>query len=241
MNGKDKISDNYRKQVDDILTSQANPERFDPLEQEDLDEIWEGISTEMDIGEVWNGISSDLDTLMPVDSGSGFIVKSIAIVLIILLGMIPAKKILLDSGINQPEFSNDSKPNEQSADLIIKNKSLDSSTGEQVEEDISPASRSPLEKSEEGNKPALAERRRIDLTLETPMSVSIKVVSKVKVTSEMAGSNLVVSPDKIPTEKSSIPPVLFPGDLEKIELKFGPYFSRLKINNISPAPDSRYR
>ncbi len=236
MKVKDKISDNYRKQVDDILTSQSNPEPFDPLAQEEQDEIWEGISTELDLGEVWNGISSNLDTVMPVDSGSGFIVKSITIVLIILLGMIPVKKILLDSGITQPGISNETRPNQQSTDLIIKNKSGDSRTGEQAKEDISAASRSSLDKIEDGSKPIPTERNRKDLGQETQIPASIKVVSKVLVTSEMADTNLVVSRAKIPIEKSNVPPVLFPGDLEKIELLFEPDYSRLKINNITPAP-----
>ena len=92
MDRKDKISDNYRKQVDELLDNQSDLDLFIPLNQEELDEIWEEISTEMDIGEVWNEISSDLDIVMPVDSGSGIIVKSIAAVLIILIGMIPVRK-----------------------------------------------------------------------------------------------------------------------------------------------------
>ncbi len=139
MKEKDKISDNYRKQVDELLDNQSGTDLVKPLNQEELDEIWEEISTEMDIGEVWNDISSDLDIVMPVDSGSGIIVKSIAAVLIILIGMIPVKISMLDSGFSQPDISIENKQNEQSAELIIKNKTGDPNIGDQVKGDISPA------------------------------------------------------------------------------------------------------
>ncbi len=47
----------------------------------------------------------------------------------------------------------------------------------------------------------------------------------------MADSNLVVSPDKIPAEKSNIPPVLIPGDLEKVKLFNKTDSDSLKIND----------
>jgi hypothetical protein len=227
---KDKISDNYRKQVDEILDNQTNLNLFNPLNQEELVEIWEEISTEMDIGEVWNNISSDLDIVMPVDSDSGIIVKSIAVVLIILIGMIPVKKAILDSGINQQDILIETKQNERSAELISKNKSGDYNTGEQVKGDISPALRSSLDKSEDGSKPAPAERNKTDLIQGTPIPVSNEIVSKVLAASEIADSNMVISLDKIPTEKSNIPRVLFPGDLEKIKVLSKTDFDSLKLN-----------
>jgi hypothetical protein len=238
LNGKDKISDNYRKQVDELLDNQSGLNLFDPLNQEELDEIWEEISTEMDIGEVWNNISSDLDTVMPVDSGSGIIFKSIAVVLIILIGMIPVKKAILDSGISQPDILIKNKQNEQPAELIAKNKPGDSNKGEQVKGDISPALRSSLDKSEVGNKPTPAERNRTSLTQGTPIPVSNVVDSKVLSASEMADSNLVVSRDKIPIEKSNIPPALFPDDLKKIKLLSKTDFDSLKINDNSSTAGS---
>ena len=100
------------------------------MNQEELDEIWNEISTEMDIGEVWNDISSDLDIVMPVDSGSGIILKTVAAVLIILIGMVPVKKAILDSEIGQPDILIENKQNEQPAEPIIKNKSEDSNVPE---------------------------------------------------------------------------------------------------------------
>ena len=219
MKTKDKISDNYRKQVDDLLDNQSGPDLFDPMNQEELDEIWEGISTEMDIGEVWNDISSDLDIVMPVESGSSTIVKSIAAVLIILIGLIPVREAIMDSGISQPDISIENKQNEQSAELIIKNKTGNSNIGERVKGEISPAgSGSSSEKIKDGNIPAPAGRNRTVLAQDTPIPLSYEVVSRVLAASEKADSNLVVSRDKIPADKSNIPPALLPGDLEKVKL-----------------------
>jgi hypothetical protein len=188
LNGKDKISDNYLKQVDELLDNQSDIDLFNPLNQEELNEIWEVISNEMDIDEVWNDISSDLDVIMPVDSGSGIIVKSIALVLIILIGLIPAKKAILDSGINQPDILIGNKQKEQSTELTTKNKHWDSNIGKQVKGDISQALRNSFDNSEDGIKPALAERNRTGLTQETPVPVSNEIVSMVLAASEMSDS-----------------------------------------------------
>ena len=158
MKEKDKISEIYRKQVDELLENQSGHTIHEPLNQGELDEIWNEISTDMDLGEVWNDISSDLDIVMPVDSGSGIILKTIAAVLIILIGMVPVKKAILDSNISQPDILIENKQNEQPAELIIKNKSGDSNIGDQVKGDISPVLKRSLTKREDGNKPALAER-----------------------------------------------------------------------------------
>jgi hypothetical protein len=238
LNGKDKISDNYSKQVDELLDNQSGLNLFDPLNQEELDEIWKEISTEMDIGEVWNNISSDLDTVMPVDSGSGIIFKSIAVVLIILIGMIPVKKAILDSGISQPDILTENKQNEQPAELVAKNKPGDSSKGEQVKGDILSALRSSLDKSEVGNKPTPAERNITVLAQGTPMPVSNVADSKILSASGMADSNLVVSRDKISIEISNIPPALFPDGLKKIKLLSKTDFNSLKINDNSSTAGS---
>jgi len=231
LNGKDKISENYRKQVDELLDDQSGFNFNNPLNQEELDELWEEISTEMDIGEVWDGISSDLDVVMPVDSGFSIIVKSLAVVLIILFGMIPVQKILLDSHDDQPDKFIEKKQYEQPAEMITKNKPGDSITGEQVKGDVSPAFRSSIDKSEDSNKPTPAERNKTGLTLEALVPVSTGIVSKVLAASEMADSNLVVSRDEIPIEKSDIPPALFSYDLKKIKLFPKTDFDSLKIND----------
>ena len=230
MNGKDKISDNYHKQVDDLLDNQSGLDLFNQLNQEEVDEIWEEISTEMDMDEVWNGISSDLDTVMPVDSGYSIIVKSIAVVLIILFGMIPVQKILLDSHDDQPDKFIEKKQNEQPAEMITKNKPMDSNKGEMVKGDISPALRSSIDKSEDSNKAIPKEKYRTDLIQGSSIPVSREVISTILAPSGMADSNLVVFPEIIPIEKFSISPALFPYDLKKINLFSKTDFDSLTIN-----------
>jgi len=236
LNGKDKIPENYRKQVDELLDDQSGFNFNNPLNQEELDEIWEEISTETDMDEVWNGISSDLDTVMPVDSGSSTIVKSAAIVLIILLGLIPVKKILLDSGISQPDILTENKQNEQSVEFTSKIIPEDSNIGIQTKEDISLALKKSINEGEEGNNPTLAEKKRADQTLGTPISVSSEIVSMVLAVSELTDSNLVVFPDNIPIEKFSISPVLFPDDQRMIKLLSKTDLVSLKIND-NPSTD----
>jgi hypothetical protein len=231
LKGKDKISDNYRKKVDEFLDNQAGFELFNPLNQEELDELWEEISTAMDIDEVWNNISSDLDIIMPVDSGSGIIVKFIAVVLVILIGIIPVKRPILDSGVGQPDILNETKQNEQSAELIITNKLGDSNPEEQVKGDISPAFRSSLDKSEDRNKSTPAEMNGIGLTQGTFIPEGIEIISKVLAAPGMSDSNLVISLDKTSIEKSSIPPALYLGYPENIKLPDKIDLNSLKIND----------
>ena len=202
MKEKDKISDIYRKQVDELLENQSGRTIPEPLNQGELDEIWNEISTDMDLGEVWNDISSDLDIVMPVDSGSGIILKTVAAVLIILIGMVPVKKAIPDSNISQPDILIENKQNEQPAELIIKNKSVDSNIGDQVKGDISLVLKRSLTEKGDGNKPALAESDKINLTREKPKAVSNEFVSQVSAASGMAETDLVISPDKISFEKS---------------------------------------
>ena len=216
MNKRDKISDNYRKRVDGLLQNQSDLDLFNPLNQAELDEIWEEISTEMDIDEIWKNISSELDIARPVDSGFDLIIRILAAVLIILLGLIPVKKTMLDPGISQTDISSETRHNEQSAASGIKNKGEDSSTGEQKKGDISPALRSSLDKSGDAHKLIPAAGNRNWLTLEIPMPLINEAISEVLTVSETSDSSLVVSPDKIPTRKSGISPALFLDDLKKI-------------------------
>lgn len=218
LKGTDKISDIYRKQVDELIEHQSGRNIPEPLNQGELDEIWNEISTDMDLGEVWNDISSDLDIVMPVDSGSGIILKTVAAVLIILIGMVPVKKAIPDSKISQPDILIENKQNDQPAEPIIKNKSVDSNIGARAKGDISPALKRSLTEKGDANKPALAESDKINLTREPPKPVSNEFVSQVSAASGMAEANLVISPDKISFEKSSIPPALFHDDLKMIKL-----------------------
>jgi hypothetical protein len=229
--GEDNISEKYRKQVDKILDSQSDHNSFNPLSQEELDEIWEKLSVEMDIDEVWNEISSDLDIAMPVDphSGSGIIFKSFAAVLIILIGMIPVNKKILDSGISRMDILFENKQNEQSPELIATHKSLDTNTGEQPKDGITEESGISLDKSEDIIKLTSAERNRTDLKQGTPIPAGNVVVSRDSASSGKADSNLVISKDKNPIEESAIPPALLPDEMEKIEIISKNDFDNLKI------------
>jgi hypothetical protein len=169
---KDKISDDYRKQVDELIDNPSNLNLFKPLNEGELDKLWEEISAEMDIGEVWNNISSDLDIVTPVDSGSSIIVKTISAVLIILTGMIPAKKVFLDSGIRQPDILTEIKQNEQPAEQLLKNRSGNIDIGEKIKKDVSSGLSKSYSKSDDGNKPDLAERNRTGNTYETAVIIS---------------------------------------------------------------------
>jgi len=234
LKGKDKIADYYRKQVEELLENQSDLDLFNQLNQEELDDIWEEISAEIDIGEVWNNISSDLDTVMPVNSGSGIIVKTIAVVLIFLLGMIPVQKVLLDSHNDQPYKFIEKKQNEQSAELITINKGGDSNTGEQVKGGISPSLSSSSDKIKVGKKPIPVVRDRTELTQVTQIPVRNEVVSGILAAPERADSNLVIFPDKIPIEKAIIPKALLPDDLVKIKLLPEADFDSMKIKaNLS--------
>jgi hypothetical protein len=233
---RDKISDNYRKQIDAILDNQSDHNSYNSLSQEESDEIWEEISVEMDIDEVWNSISSDLDNIIPSDSVSGIFVKSIAAFLIILIGMIPVKKLIPDPVITQPDILVETKQNGQSTELIPINKPGDSNTGEQLRVDIRPSVVSSSTGSEESNRITPEENNWPDLNQETLIPLSNENIPLSLSSSNTADSNLVVSSDRIKVEISGIPVVLFPDDQEKTELfpKTNP--DRLIINdNLSAA------
>jgi hypothetical protein len=236
--GEENISGNYRKRVDESLDAQSDLRRLNSLSQKEVDEIWEEISLEMDIDEVWTGISSGLDTVMPVDSGSGIIVKSFAAMLIILIGIIPVKRGILESDIRQPYLSIANKQNEQPAGLIVRNKTLDSNAGERVKENISPALKSSLDKSDNDNIHSPAETNKNGLTQRTPLLLSNGDGLKVVAFAEMIDSNLIVSREAEQIEKDGIPPVFIPADMEKINLLPKTDYDKLKINERTSATGS---
>jgi hypothetical protein len=232
LKAKDKISEDYRKQVDELIDNQSDLDLFNPLNQEELDEIWEEISTEMDIGEVWNDISSDLDIVMPVDSGSGKIIKSIAAILIILIGMIPVKKAILDSLNDQTDKFTEIKQYDQSAELIIKNKSVNINIGEKVKRDISPVLMKSLNKDGAGNKSNLLENNRTGSTHEKTITGSNKVVFQYLSAHISGDSNLALSTDHIPFEQSIILPAVVPEDnLNRISVSLKTDISKPVIDN----------
>jgi hypothetical protein len=148
--------------------------------------------------------------------------------------MIPVKKILLDSGISQPDSLTENNQTEQSEELIIKNIPEDSNIGEQTEEDISPASKKSVNADEGGNKPNAVESNRYRLIRETPISISNEVIVQVLPASITADSSLVISTDKIQIEKSGDSAVLIPVDLKKIILLSKTDFDSLKSLIVPP-------
>ena len=130
---KDNISEQYRRQVDELIDSDTGHYLSFPLSQKEQDIKWEEISTEMDIGEVWEDISSDLDRLMPLNSHSGVIVRSIAALLIIAIGIIPIKKEILNPDREQPDIILNHQQSENNTDQVLENKLTDSYTGEHVD------------------------------------------------------------------------------------------------------------
>jgi hypothetical protein len=233
---KDKISDKFREQVDELLDNQSDNKLFNPLNEEELDEIWEEISAEIDISEVWNGISSDLDIVMPVNSVSGIFAKSIAAVLIILIGMIPVKKAIMDSHIDQPGIIVENRQNAQPAELIINNKPVDSNISEQTKEDRSAAIKSSLYKTKDVNNSNPEEINRTGLIQDKAIPSGGEVVFRVLSLSEAVDSDLIIYTDRILNEKSNILPVLIPGDnLRNLKVFPKTDLDNLKINYNSSA------
>jgi len=230
---EDKILYNYRKQVDELLDDQSGKYSLSELNQEELNEIWQEISTEMDIGEVWDYISSDLDIEMPLNSGSGMIIKSIALVLVILMGVIPGEKSIPDSGNNQADILFETWQNEQPAELIFRNDRRNSGKENQVKKDISPVFRSPSDKSEDLIIPVTEIKEKTSIMQETSIPVSDVIVSQVISASKMSDSNLPISTDRTPIEKFNIPPGLFSDHQENIYVPSGKDLDSLKINDHS--------
>ena len=94
-----------------------------------------------------------------------------------------------------------------------------------------PASRSSSDKSEYDNKPTSALSKGSGLIQGTPMPVSREAVTGVLAASETVDSILIVSRDNATIGKSNIPPTLFPGDPESIQVLSRSDFDSLKINN----------
>jgi hypothetical protein len=229
----DKISEDYHDQVDELLENQTDHNLFNSLNQKELDEIWEEVSTEIEIGEVWNSISTDLDIVMPVISRPRIIVKSTAIALIFFIGLFTVKIALLNSGVERKDIVIENKQNIESPELMMKNKPGYSNTGEQVKGGL-PVLRSSLDNSEDGSKAIPLNSNKNGLTQEAPIPLSNEVVSGVFDVSGMTDSNLFVSFYEIPGEKISFSPALCPIDpVKKVALSRMDLHS-LKIHEDDP-------
>jgi hypothetical protein len=214
LNRKDKLSDSYSKQVEDLIENRSDLDFFGPIGQEELDESWEEISDQMDIDEVWSNISSDLDIEIPANSGSGIIFKTIAVVLIVLIGMISVKKPIPDSWSRKPGVTIENKQNKQPVDPIIKIKPGSSNTGEKANGDKPPALIRTYNKNIDIKEPTTTNNNRTSLTNEEPESAISGVEIKILAVSELTDSNLLACPDKILVERSDILPEMIPAELK---------------------------
>ncbi len=221
MKDRDNISDIYRKQVDELLEDQVNLNPDDPLKQEELDEIWNEVSVELDISEVWNGISSGLDRVMPVDQGSGFIFKSIVLVLILFIGTVLVRVAFLDSGAPESGVQMKDQRNERPTGVIIKSIQGDPLPGNRVRQDIPPA-----ESNHSG-----------------PFRGEITPASREDPTTDISApgqtySNPAAHEDDLTIEESCIVPALIPVDpLRTRELSIG-YPDGLIMNEITSGSGS---
>jgi hypothetical protein len=232
LKNKDKIPDVYRDQIDKFLDHQSTLNHFNTLNNAELDEIWEEISSEMDIDDVWNGISSDLGTLMPVHYGSGIIIRSIAALIIILVGMIPVKKETIYPLNSQTGVLFKNERFVHSEKKIVKNKIGNTTKGEQKKY-ISPAIIRAPDKNKDYIKVKTKEMVRPGPTVGKPLQESRLAVPGILTISDAAGTDPDVSHGKNPIEESYIPPALLPAGLKEIKVSPGPGFSNLRWNDNS--------
>jgi hypothetical protein len=201
---KANISDIYRRQVDDLIDRLPDAGFIAPLDQQELDGIWEEISIEMEIDEIWNDISSDLDDLMPPHADFGIFLKSLAIALIILIGMFPVKKALMEQDDNKTENLIKAERNEQISGLNLKNNAVKSNMEEKVKRDITPVFENSSDSDGSDNSIILieAENKRLGLAKEISGSENKAVYSSKLPSSGIALSEPGISQDKVVPENS---------------------------------------
>lgn len=226
---KDKISDEYRKHVDELIDSKPASNLAESLDQIEQNWIWEEVSTEIEINEVWKNISSDLDHLMPLYPGSTFILKTLAIVLVILSGMVPVQKSLLISNTSHPDVFNETELNDQVIVSGINDKYYDSGT------EVQKANKLPAESSNSyaGSNKNLAtspeHKVRSYIIQGSPTSVPVGTLNELFSDSEMIYSNDLSINDELTAEISGIPPVLNTDKVINIEFLQGPEFNSLRM------------
>jgi hypothetical protein len=226
LKAKDKIAENYRKQVDNLLDNQSVTNLSGPLDQAEIEEIWREIATEMDIGEVWEHISSDLDIVMPVDINYGIFVKSIAAALIILIGFVPVNKTISDSPVHKHGILIENTQNAQPEELIGKKLSGDNKINEKDKGSLILTSVIKNAKSKN------------DVFQETEIPVAEKVVPKIASDSYISDLNKDFSADYPINVKSGsgFVPAEFPQDeLSRIQVYEQKDFSSLKGSNTVSA------
>ena len=89
MEKDNKIPGENSRKADSIFNNRSGSDQYSFLSQEEIDQMWKEISSDLEIEELWGRISDDLDVVMPVRYGYSIILKSIAALIIILIGLVP--------------------------------------------------------------------------------------------------------------------------------------------------------
>jgi hypothetical protein len=121
MRTRDRISQQYREQVERLMWNPNDTGDTEKLTPEETDLLWEEIRTELDIGDVWNNISSGLDIVLPPDHGPGFFLKGCAAALIIIAGFINVRETIPDENMPDPQIMPHTDMTEQSSSLSAGN------------------------------------------------------------------------------------------------------------------------
>ncbi len=228
---KDKISEIYQKEVDELLDNRSDFNLMETLSNEELDEIWEEISTETDIEEVWKNISSDLDALIPADSGSGILIKSIAAVLVILLGVIPVSKTSLISGADEAHNLTEASQDEQPEMHKTENNTFYFQEKGGIKGNISTEARSSYNEIELANSDIIekvGESRPVQIA---PIQVSNDIDFNVLAVRGKDDTNLFIYTEEIPFEKFHSSTALLYENLEEIRLSSKTYLNSLKLKD----------
>ncbi len=115
---KDKIEAIYREHVTRFIKGRQEAGSRGSLLPEELDEIWEEVSSELDIGDAWLQISSGLDKTLPPHHGPGLFQKYCAAVILILSVLIYVEKTIPEPDAICQETSTELKVKEQPKDLV---------------------------------------------------------------------------------------------------------------------------
>jgi hypothetical protein len=230
LEGKDKISDKYREEVEKLLGDKYSFDPSVPLSREEQDEIWEEISDQLDIDAVWRSILSDLDSIMPAENSSGILIKSVAAIFIILIGLIPVKKTSLISGSDFAANSIETGLDDQAEQEETEDKTLNYYAEEPLGGDISPEMKNFSDKSGLSVMDDHEESSVTGILHITATNVSKEQVSDALVVGSVDDHRLIVSQSEIPSEKSCIPPALFYDNLKNKNLFMGTDVNNLKAN-----------
>lgn len=217
MKDKDKISEVYRKQVEKFIGNQSENCLLPQLTLHEENEIWEEISDEMDIDEVWSNISYELDTDMPGIHGSGVILKSVAIFIVLLMGLVPAKKVIPDSVIAKQDIFAENLNNKLPEVDPATDMGMDYDTVETPEEHLMMPVKNNLQQSNITGQ-ILPAKTIISGPVESKTIIGMgEQVSYNQTDYEKDTSYLTIQVTENVLEKNEIPPVLIPFEIKDLE------------------------